>query len=158
MSPLVRTLQILLMLSGFAVLGYAVLWDMDDSTGWECQVSVVGDQTRQPTQRCSTEDGVQTPVLLGMVGVALEIASVSVAVGARGRDSAGSSSPAGPAFFGAAPFGAGQPPQAPFGSGQPPQAFPPPQPFGSAQPSHAPGAPHNPWPPQTPPQGQPGQR
>ncbi|MEV0751178.1 hypothetical protein [Streptosporangium sp. NPDC050280] len=130
MSPIARTLQILLMVSGFAVLGYAALWDMDDATGWQCRATKIG---KEPVQICGTEDGVQTPILLGMGGLALEIASVSVAVGARSRDSVRASPSAVPVSF----------PPAPFGSGQPP---------------HAPAAPPNPWPTQMPPQAQPGQR
>jgi hypothetical protein len=130
MSPIARTLQILLMVSGFAVLGYAALWDMDDATGWQCRAMKIG---KEPVQICDTEDGVQTPILLGMGGLALEIAGVSVAVGARSRDSVRVSPSAVPVSF----------PPAPFGSGQPP---------------HAPAAPPSQWPTQMPPQTQPGQR
>lgn len=108
MSPLARTLQVLLMVSGFAVLGYAVLWHMDDATGWQCRAEKVGKET---VQICDTEDGVDTPILLGMGGLALEIASVSVAAGARRRDA--HSPPTTPAPVPPTRFAAGQPPQAP---------------------------------------------
>ncbi|MFG2076179.1 hypothetical protein [Nonomuraea maritima] len=110
MSPLARTLQVLLMVSGFAVLGYAVLWHMDDATGWQCRAEKVGKET---VQICDTEDGVDTPILLGMGGLALEIASVSVAAGARRRDPHRPSPPTTPAPVPPTPFAAGQPPQAP---------------------------------------------
>lgn len=120
MSPIARTLQILLMLSGFAVLGYAALWDMDDATGWQCRATQIG---QQPVQICDTEDGVQAPILLGMGGLALEIASLSVAVSARHRDSLRTSST--PASFPHAPVGLGQPPHAPAAH---PGAWPTPMP------------------------------
>src|SRR5687768_8256585 len=82
MSPIARTVQIALMLSGFALLAYAALWDMDDATGWQCRATKIG---QEPVQICGTEDGLHTPILLGMAGIALEIAGVSVVVGARKR-------------------------------------------------------------------------
>ncbi|MEW9532936.1 hypothetical protein [Microbispora sp. NPDC049125] len=124
MSPIARILQIFLMVAGFAVLGYAALWDMDDATGWQCRATEI---EKEPVQICDTEDGVQTPLLLGMAGIALEIAGVSVAVGARSRDSVRDTPSAVPVSY----------PPAPFGSGQPP---------------HAPAAPPSPWPTQMPPQ------
>lgn len=140
MSPIARTLQIALMLSGFALLAYAALWDMDDATGWQCRATKIG---QEPVQICGTEDGLHTPTLLGMAGIALEIAGVSVAVGARKERSVEASPSAVPAPFAPTPPGA-----APFGSA----------PFGSGQTPPAPAAPPNPWPSQTPPQTGPGQR
>lgn len=130
MSPIARTLQIVLMLSGFALLAYAALWDMDDATGWQCHATTMG---QEPVQFCGTEDGLHTPILLGMGGLALEIAGVSVAVGARKEVSAEAAPSAVPTSFGPPPLGA-----APFGSGQTPPA-------------------PNPWPSQVPPQAGPGQ-
>ncbi|GHF19014.1 hypothetical protein GCM10017776_41100 [Streptomyces griseoluteus] len=134
MSPIARTLQIALMLSGFALLAYAALWDMDDATGWQCRATKIG---QEPVQICGTEDGLHTPILLGMAGIALEIAGVSVVVGARKGRSVEASPSAVPASFAPTPLGA-----APFGSGQTPPA---------------PAAPPNPWPSQVPPQTGPGQ-
>ena len=111
MSPIARTLQILLMVSGFAVLGYAALWDMDDATGWQCRATKIG---KEPVQICDTEDGVQTPILLGMGGLALEIASVSVAVGARSRDSVRASPSAVPVSFPRRPSVRGSHPMRPL--------------------------------------------
>jgi len=140
MSPIARILQILLMVSGFAVLGYATLWDMDDATMWECRAMEV---EKRPVQVCDTENGVQTPILLGMAGLALEIASVSVAVGARRQDWAPTTPSAISGSYPPAPF-----PSGPYG----------PAPFGPDQPPHAPAAPPNPWPTQQmPPHAQPGQ-
>lgn len=134
MSPIARTLQIALMLSGFALLAYAALWDMDDATGWQCRATKIG---QEPVQICGTEDGLHTPILLGMAGIALEIAGVSVVVGARKGRSVKASPSAVPASFAPTPLGA-----APSGSGQTPPA---------------PAAPPNPWPSQVPPQTGPGQ-
>lgn len=139
MSPIARTLQIALMLSGFALLAYAALWDMDDATGWQCRATKIG---QEPVQICGTEDGLHTPILLGMAGIALEIAGVSVVVGARKGRSVEASPSAVPASFAPTPLGA-----APFGSA----------PFGSGQTPPAPAAPPNPWPSQVPPQTEPGQ-
>ncbi len=134
MSPIARTLQIALMLSGFALLAYAALWDMDDATGWQCRATKIG---QEPVQICGTEDGLHTPILLGMAGIALEIAGVSVVMGARKKRPVEASPSAVPASFAPTPPGA-----APFGSGQTPPA---------------PAAPPNPWPSQVPPQTGPGQ-
>ncbi|GGK31233.1 hypothetical protein GCM10011583_73860 [Streptomyces camponoticapitis] len=122
-------MQIVLMVSGFLVLGYALLWDMDDATGWQCRAIEIG---TEPVQTCDTEDGMQTPVLLGMSGLALEIAGVSVAVGARRRDPFLDSASVVPVSFPSAPVGPGQPP-------------------------HTPAAAPSPWPTQMPPQAPPRQ-
>ncbi|MFC7643837.1 hypothetical protein ACFQX6_25995 [Streptosporangium lutulentum] len=65
-------------------------------------------------QICSTEDGVQTPILLGMGGLALEIAGVSVAVGARSRDSVRASPSAAPVSFPRRPSVRGSHPMRPL--------------------------------------------
>lgn len=139
MSPIARTLQIALMLSGFALLAYAALWDMDDATGWQCRATKIG---QEPVQICGTEDGLHTPILLGMAGIALEIAGVSVAVGARKRHPDQTSPSTAPASFAPTPPGAAPISSAPYGAGQ---TFP------------APATPPNPWPSQTPPQTGPAQ-
>lgn len=126
MSPIARTLQIALMLSGFALLAYASLWDMDDATGWQCRATKMG---QEPVQICGTEDGLHTPILLGMAGIALEIAGVSVVVGARKGRSAEASPSAAPASFAPTPPGA-----APYGSAH----------YRSGQAPPAPAAPLNP--------------
>ncbi|GAA1148127.1 hypothetical protein F4556_000848 [Kitasatospora gansuensis] len=123
MSPIARILQLVLMAAGFAAIGYAALWDMDDATGWKCQVMEI---RQQQTQVCDTEDGVQTPIILGMAGIALEIAGVSVAVGARRTDRA--PRPAVPVSFPAAPAPYPAAPAAPVGY-PPAQPGTPPRPY-----------------------------
>ncbi|MBT2511426.1 hypothetical protein J7I98_37610 [Streptomyces sp. ISL-98] len=83
MSPIARVIQIVLILSGFATLGTAAVWELEEDTQWRCWSQT---QESMPVQYCDATDGRNTTIILGMAGLALEIAGVSVAVGARRRD------------------------------------------------------------------------
>ncbi|MFI6644878.1 hypothetical protein [Streptomyces sp. NPDC050504] len=128
MHPVARTLQVLFMLAGFALL--ATGWIMaDDAHGrteyrmeWVCEPDA-GSKTKQ---RCASQgmssnysfindDVPETGVTIGLAGVGLIVASASVAIGSRksaagpvAGPAVGAGAPAGP--YGASPYGGQTPP------------------------------------------------